>query len=128
MICCRIEEFKPEGPMSKNRLELLQEMAAQHPHDTFVGYGLAQEYANSDRLEEAVAEFRRLLQFTPDYAAAYFHGGRTLEKLGHPEEARQMYQRGIEACRRIGDEHARSEMQAALDELGQRSDPAVGPE
>ena len=110
----------PEPSMAKTRLELLQEMTTQNPQNEFTRYGLAQEYANSGRLEEAIAEFNRLLEANPDYAAAYFHGGRALESLSRLEDARQMYQRGIEVCERTGNQHTGSEMQAALDELLQR--------
>ena len=104
--------------MLKARVEILQEMVNQDPSSTFARYGLAQEYVNSGRLEEAVAEFVRLIEVNPDYTAAYFHGGRTLEKLGRAEEAREIYRRGLEACARVGDAHALSEMQAARDQLG----------
>ncbi len=104
--------------MPKARVEILQEMVNQDPSSTFARYGLAQEYAGSGRLEEAVAEFVRLIEVNPDYTSAYFHGGRALEKLGRAEEAREMYRRGLEACARAGDAHALSEMQAALDQLG----------
>jgi hypothetical protein len=54
----------------------------------------------------------------PNYSAAYFHGGQTLEKLDRIDEARVMYQAGIEASGRAGDLHTKSEIQAALDLLG----------
>ncbi len=104
--------------MAKTRLELLEEMVAQDPKSVLARYGLAQEYAGAGRLEEALAEFQRLLETNPDYPAAYFHGGKTLEKLGRIEEARAMYQGGVEASARAGDAHAQSEIQAALDLLG----------
>lgn len=104
--------------MTKGRLETLQEMVGQDPGNTFARYALAQEYTQLGRLEEAVAEFLRLIEVNPDYSAAYFHGGKTLEKLGRLQEARQMYRRGVEASGRMGDAHALSEMQAALEELG----------
>ena len=46
----------------------------------------------SGELETAVEEFARLLNFNPGYAAGYFHGGQTLEKLGRAEEAREKHQ------------------------------------
>lgn len=103
--------------MTKTRLEMLQEMVAREPQNTFVRYGLAQEYVTGGRLEEAAAEFARLREISPDYVAAYLHGGSALESLGRIDEARQVYQRGIEVCRRTGDEHARSKMQDVLDQL-----------
>ena len=57
------------------------------------------------------------LAATTDYAAGYFHGGQTLEKLGRVEEARALYERDIVVTTRPGDAHTRSELQAALDLL-----------
>jgi len=74
------------------------------------------EYVNSGRLDTAVEEFRAILAVDPAYSAAYFHGGQTLEKLGRLDDARGLYRQGIAATH---DAHARSEMQAALDILGE---------
>jgi tetratricopeptide (TPR) repeat protein len=104
--------------MPQNRLDILQNLVAQNPSDSFSRYGLAMEYVKSGALDQAMAEFQTLLAGNPDYAAAYFHGAQTLEKLGRLDEARSFYQRGIEVCTRIGDLHTRSELQAALDLLG----------
>jgi tetratricopeptide (TPR) repeat protein len=101
-----------------NRLEVLKNMVAQNPNDSFSRYGLAMEYANSGDLERAIEEYQALLAVNANYSAAYYHGGQTLEKLGRREEARTIYRQGIEAATRIGDLHTRSEIQAALDLLG----------
>jgi tetratricopeptide (TPR) repeat protein len=101
-----------------NRLETLKSMVAQNPADAFARYGLAMEYTNLGQLDDAVAEYRALLEANPNYAAGYYHGGRTLEKMGELDEARAMYEKGIEVTSRTGDAHTRSELQAALDMLG----------
>ena len=93
-------------------------MVAQNPRDSFSRYGLAMEYRKRGDLEAALNEFRTLIATDPDYVAAYFHGGQTLEKLGQIEEAREMYEAGVDAAVRKGDQHGRNEMQAALDLLG----------
>jgi len=100
------------------RMDALKAMLAQNPNDSFLRYGLAMEYKNAGDLEGAVREFRELIAINPDYSSAYFHGGQTLEGLGRLEEARELYQQGVEVTTRKGDQHARSEMQAALDLLG----------
>jgi len=92
-------------------------MLAQDPANAFARYGLAMELVKSGELETAVGEFRALVEHNPDYAAGYFHGGQALEKLGDIEQARDFYEKGIEATRRTGDGHTRSELQAALDML-----------
>ena len=104
--------------MATTRLEILKSMVAQNPKDSFSRYGLAMEYRNGGDLEGAVREFRELIAVNPDYAYAYFHGGQTLEKLGRLEEAAEMYRSGIESSLRTGDQHARGELQGALDLLG----------
>ena len=103
--------------METTRLEKLIEMVAQNPGTSFLRYGLAMEYKNNGNLEAAMKEFRALIDADPDYGSAYFHGGQTLERLGQVEEARELYQTGIEVTTRKGDLHARNEMQAALDLL-----------
>jgi tetratricopeptide (TPR) repeat protein len=103
--------------MENTRLESLKSLVAQNPGDSFVRYGLAMEYRNAGNAEAALNEFRALLEMNPDYSAAYFHQGQTLEKLGRIEEARQIYELGIEATTRKGDWHTRTEIQAALDLL-----------
>jgi tetratricopeptide (TPR) repeat protein len=101
--------------MASTRLEILKGMVEQSPNDSFARYGLAMEYRNMGDLAAAVAEFRALIAAHPDYSAAYFHGGQTLERLGLAAEARDLYQRGIEVTTGKGDFHTRDEIRAALD-------------
>jgi tetratricopeptide (TPR) repeat protein len=98
-------------------MDILKNMVALNPRDSFARYGLAMEHANTGNLEQAVLEYRTLLELNPDYAAAYFHGGQALEKLGQVDQAAEMYRQGIETTARTGDQHTRSELQAALDML-----------
>ncbi len=100
--------------MATNRLEILLQMVAQDPKNSFARYGLAMEYANSGNYEQAVAEYRTLLAQDENYAAAYYHGGQALEKLGRVDEAKQLYEAGLVATRRKGDSHTHAEIEAAL--------------
>lgn len=104
--------------MADSRLEVLKNLVAQNPRDSFTRYGLAMEYASQGNLEEALSEYQALLSVNQDYPAAYYHGGQTLAKLGRLEEARAMYAQGIEVTGRLGDLHTRDELKAALDLLG----------
>jgi Tfp pilus assembly protein PilF len=103
--------------MGTTRLEVLKSMVEQKPEDGFSRYGLAMEYVRAGELETAVGEFETLLQHNPNYAAGYFHGGQTLEKLGRIEEAREIYRKGIDVTGATGDGHTRSELLAALQML-----------
>jgi len=73
------------------------------------------ELIKAGQLEGAVAEFTRVIENEATYSAAYYHGGQTLEKMGRFDDARDFYHRGLQHTR---DAHARSELQAALDILG----------
>ena len=101
--------------MGNQRIEALQQLLADDPGNTFARYGLAMEHVRSGDLNGAVREFETVLETDPKYSAAYYHAGQTLEKLGKTEQARELYRRGIAATR---DPHALSELQAALDILG----------
>lgn len=105
--------------MSANisRISQLEQMHRQEPQDAFVHYALAMELSRLGRPSEAVAAFTAVITEHPNYAAAYFMCGRTLEQMGRLDEAGDMYRAGISAARRGGDEHAAVEMQAALDAL-----------
>ncbi|MBS1876185.1 MAG: tetratricopeptide repeat protein [Acidobacteria bacterium] len=100
-----------------DRVSMLKALLEEDPANKFARYGLAMEYAKAGQLDTAVSEFRALIAADPSYCAAYFHGGQALEKAGEVEEARTMYEQGIEAAERAGDAHTRSELQGALDLL-----------
>ena len=102
--------------MEPTRIEILQQLLDQNPASAFARYGLAMEYVKSGELDRAVAAFEEVTKTDANYSAAYFHGGQTLEKLGRIDEARDLYRRGIAVTR---DPHARSELEAALDILGE---------
>ncbi len=96
------------------RANALRALLEQDPKNSFVRYGLALDFVNNGDLESAVTEFRTLIANDPDYCAAYYHGGQTLEKLGRTSDAAELYQQGIEATKRTGDAHTRSELEAVL--------------
>jgi len=88
------------------------------PDDPFPRYGVAMELVSLGSLEDAAAEFQELNRRFPDYTAAWYHHGVALGRLGRRDEARRVFEAGIEACRRKGDDHTLSELQAALEGLG----------
>jgi tetratricopeptide (TPR) repeat protein len=101
-----------------DRVAMLKEVLGQNPNDAFARYGLAMEYSNSGQVEEALREFGALLAANPDYCAGYFMAAQTLAREGRAEEARKMLRDGIAAAQRTRNQHAESEMQAMLEELG----------
>lgn len=104
----------------KTRLEFLQEALLHNPEDAFARYALALEVAKTAP-EEAWMHFEYLLTRHPEYSATYYQAGMFLLKQGRREEAQKVLAQGVEVTRRQGKQHAQSELQAALDELGAES-------
>jgi tetratricopeptide (TPR) repeat protein len=100
-----------------DRIEALKAMAAQDPKNILARYGLAMEYVKSGAYADAIRAFHEVMAINENYAAAYFHCGQTHEKAGQIDEAKAIYQRGIEVTARTGDGHTRAELQGALDLL-----------
>ena len=103
--------------MANPRLEILTQLVEKNPQDFFARYGLAMEYARQEQYELAMEHFQKLWEVNPDYAAAYYQAGQVLVKAGQVEEARRIFQKGIEVTSRLGDLHAKSELEAALEQL-----------
>ncbi len=102
----------------KTRRQTLEEFAAAHPRDAFALYGLAMECANTGDHPAAIEHFRKLLAAHPDYVAGYFHYGQLLARLARTDEAKQILAAGVAVAQKVGNQHAGTEMQAALAELG----------
>ena len=100
-----------------DRIAMLTEILAGNPGDAFARYGLAMEYSNAGQIEQALQEFKMLLEKNPDYTPAYFMAAQTLEKAGRVGEAKRMLVDGIGSARRTGNAHAQSEMTAMLEGL-----------
>ncbi|MFQ5509736.1 MAG: tetratricopeptide repeat protein [Leptospirillia bacterium] len=100
--------------MSSDRIAQYQAFLEKDPNNAFARYVIAQEYLKLDRLDEAVAAFRGVIEVDADYVAAYYHGGKALERAGDSDAARTLYTEGIEAANRKGDGHGRAELEEAL--------------
>lgn len=104
--------------MPESRIAQYEAFLAKDPNNSFARYVIAQEHTKAGAHEAAVAAYRELLSRDPDYVAAYYHGGKALEAAGDREGALAMYRDGIETATRIGDGHARAELEEALGSLG----------
>jgi predicted Zn-dependent protease len=84
--------------MATSRVEAFKQMLESDPENTLVRFGLANEYLKSEQYEEAILALNDYLQRADDEGAAFGMLARALEKVGRREEAREAYQRGIEAA------------------------------
>jgi Tfp pilus assembly protein PilF len=102
----------------KTRRQMLEEFVATKPEDAFSRYGLAMECMNTGDPVAADTHFRALLEHNADYVPAYLMYAQLLNRESRTTEARQILSNGIAAAAKKGDQHARSELEALLTELG----------
>ena len=101
-----------------DRIAMLIEILAANPQDSFARYGLALEYCKAGRLEQALAQFKILIEKNPDYTPGYFMAAQALAGASRIPEAKKMLVEGVASARRTGNTHAQGEMTAMLEELG----------
>lgn len=99
------------------RIEKLKSMLLQSPEDCFVYHALGLEYVKLNDLENALDYFNQVLFIDESYVGTYYHLAKTLEKLNETEQAIEIYEKGIEIAKLLKDNHARNELQMALDDL-----------
>lgn len=99
------------------RIESMKQFIEQQPDNPFPRYALALELKSAGLLDEAVEAFAVLRERMPAYVPTYLQYGMVLESLGRIDEAREVLTRGVEVATAAGDNHARSEIESALDGL-----------
>lgn len=95
----------------------LSKLLEAEPHDPFLLYGLAQEYAKAGDLLRAVEHFDRCLAADATYCYAYYHKAKALIAATRIDDARAVIEAGMAKAREVGDAHARGELQALLYDL-----------
>jgi tetratricopeptide (TPR) repeat protein len=100
-----------------DRIASFRSFISKSPSDPFPRYGLAMEHKARGELVEAWGVFEELLASFPDYVPTYLMAGGTLVALGKKDEAAEVYRKGIEVAQRRGDQHARRELESALNEI-----------
>ncbi len=95
----------------------LERLLAVDPHDAFVLYGLAQEYAKAGQDTRAIEFYDRCLAADPTYCYAYYHKARVQADAGQTAPALATIQAGIAVARKAADATALSELQALQFEL-----------
>src|SRR5512143_2584512 len=92
-------------------------MVAERPGEPFARYSLAMALRSAGRDPEAVREFEELRRRSPDYVPTYLMLGQVLESLGRAADAAQAYEEGMAHASRAHNDHARGELEQALDTL-----------
>jgi len=99
---------------------MLRSFAEKRPQDPFPRYALGVELKAAGDAAGARQAFASLVADHPDYIATYGPAAEVLVELGRVDEARAMLGRGIEACTRRNDVHAREHLESVLAEIEAR--------
>jgi len=108
--------------MSNTRLEQLLSFLEGSPKDAFIHFAIAKEYENLDNLDKALSYYQHLEQNNPDYVGTYYHLGKLYEKQEKINEAFSTYKKGMSIAKKLGDQHALSELAGAKLALGDDED------
>lgn len=100
-----------------DKIEQLKTFLKMDENDGFTRFALAMEYRKTGDREASRAAFETLLKRDPDYVGAYYHLGKLLQEMDLEDEARGVYQTGIDCAQRLGDAHSASELRQAVSEL-----------
>ena len=99
------------------RLERLEKMIAQGTKDPFVRYARALELRGEGTPEQALTALAEVRELHPEYVPTFLMAGQIAAQLDRIAEARAWLAQGIVVAKTARDEHARSELQSALDAL-----------
>jgi len=97
-----------------SRIEELKKFLIDEPHDSFLNYALALEYAKSGDIPKAIEIITSLLDSDPDYLGAYYQLGKYHETLQQHEIAIATYQKGISIAQKLNNKKALGELNEAL--------------
>ena len=104
--------------MSTNkRLTMFDKLIAQGTRDPFVRYARALELRGLGELETALQALSEVRALHPDYVPTFLMAAQVATQLDRFDEARSWLTQGLDVATASRDEHARSELQAALDSL-----------
>jgi Tfp pilus assembly protein PilF len=103
--------------MPMDRVEKLKEFLAASPDDSFLQHALALEYIKAGNDRGARELFESILAKDENYVGSYYHLAKLLERTGDTDEAIRWYEKGMERCKAVGDQHAYSELRSAYEDL-----------
>ena len=84
--------------MTASRIDIFKQILENDPGNSAVLFGLAKEYEKADATTEMIETLNRYLAAADDEGNAYGMLARAYEKAGRRAEARQAYERGIQAA------------------------------
>ncbi|MDQ6785306.1 MAG: hypothetical protein M3033_00605 [Acidobacteriota bacterium] len=99
----------------QNRIEVFQQMLASEPTNAMVLFGLANEYQKAEEWQKTIETLENYLTKADDEGAAYGMLAKAYERIGQREEAKRIYEKGIEVSLAHGHPTMANDYQMTLD-------------
>ncbi|MFU8812864.1 MAG: hypothetical protein ACNA78_07840 [Balneolaceae bacterium] len=100
--------------MATSNISTLARRVQQNPQDSFSKFALALELLKIDEVHKARLLFESVREYDPDYVGVYYHLGQVYRRLDDHNHAVDIFRQGITVASGIGDQHARKELEEAL--------------
>jgi len=99
------------------RIQKIKEFLQQNPDDNFLQHALALEYIKLGEDGSAKELFENILTRDPGYIGSYYHLAKLHERNEEVEQAKKVYEKGMEESKKAGENHTYSELRSAYEEL-----------
>jgi predicted Zn-dependent protease len=101
--------------MAASRIDIFKQMLESDPVNSSVLFGLAKEYEKAGQNAEMIDALERYLANANDEGNAFGMLARAYEKAEQRDQAKETYQRGIEAATKHGHPSMAEEYRAILE-------------
>jgi Tfp pilus assembly protein PilF len=106
--------------MSKSDKSKIKQLARQiknNPGDSFSKFALALEFQKEGEFKNARILFEDILSSDPDYVGVYYHLGKLYETLDRLNDAKELYEKGINVAGKQKETRTKKELNEALQQL-----------
>lgn len=103
--------------MATSRIDIFKQMLVSDPANSSILFGLAKEYEKAGQTPEMIVTLERYLAIADDEGNAYGMLARAYEKAEQSDQARETYQRGIDAATAHGHPSMAEEYRQSLAEF-----------
>lgn len=98
----------------KSKIKQLARQIKHNPGDSFSKFALALEFRKEGEFKKARILFEDILSSDPEYVGVYYHLGKLYEAFDNLNDAKKLYQKGIEVASRQNEERTEKELKEAL--------------
>lgn len=102
---------------NKQKIQRLARFLKKNPGDSFTKFALALELLKQEQVSRAQLLFESVLEQDPEYLGVYYHLGKLYEQIGRLNDARDLYETGIDIAVKQNHERTKIELQEALENL-----------